>query len=165
MGVLLFIWAQQLFTLGIFGAVAIFQNANAPVDTEAISSYGLIFTALAVVFMLGGLAVRSLKGGTHALPLLFSRSDTVWGQGLSAEEKAAVNEEAMHLYKTATIIGTAGAEAAAVCGLVLALMTKMTMLYVPFAGAAGAMLLWQIPNQASLNAVCAALEKKRHSAA
>ena len=157
------LWAQQIFTLAILGVVVHIQNGDQAANTEAVSSYGLFFTGFALVLIVGGLVFRGIKAGTHALPLLMNRADTEWGEELDASTKDAIKAEALLLYRTATIIGTACAEAAALCGFALAFMSKMTVLFLPFAGAAGAIILWQLPNQASLDAICAALEKKKRS--
>ena len=66
---------------------------------------------------------------------------------------------------TVTIAGTAFAEVAAVAGLVLALLIKMPILYVPFGGLAGVFILWQLPNSGSFAAICGALVQKKRDQA
>ena len=160
-GSLRLFWAQQIVTLIILGAVVHVQNGNAPAQPDAMSQYGWFMVGLAVMLIAGGLFFRVAKAGTHALPFLISRSDVVWGEGWNADQREAIKHEAMLRYKTATIMGTACAESAALCGFVLAFMSKMTAIYLPFAGAAAAVILWQLPNQQSLDAICASLSKKK----
>ena len=161
LGSLRLFWAQQIVTLIILGAVVHFKNGNAPAQSDAIDQYGLFLVGMAVMLIAGGLFFRVAKAGTHALPFLISRSDAVWGEGCNAEQREAIKNEGMLVYKTVTIMGTAFAESAALCGLALAFMSKMTTIYLPFAGASAAVILWQFPNQQSLDAINASLFQKK----
>jgi len=150
-----------MVSLPVFGGIAYIMLAEKPAKTDDQLMAGLIFSGLALALVVVGLVVRTVKAGTHALPLLMERQDSSWQDGLTAEQIDQIKQEAMLAYKTATIMGTACAEAAALCGLALALLTNMAVLYLPFGGAAAAVILWQVPNQASLDAISRALVKKK----
>jgi len=163
LGSLRLFWAQQLLTLVLLGAAVHIQNGDAATRPDALDDHGLVLTGLAVILVVIGLVLRIRKAGAHALPFLVHRADTVWGQALRLDQKDSIKSEALYLYKTATILGTACAELAVLCGCALALTSKMTALYWPFAGVCGAVILWQLPNRQSLDAICRALEQKKRS--
>ena len=165
LGFLRFFWVQQMLTLVLLGGIVYIQIGDATVNPEAIRQYGVFLSVFAVLLLAGGLVFRRIKLGVHALPLVMNRTDSTWSEGLTEQQKEAIKDEALLLYKTATIMGTATAEAAAICGIALAFMSKMTVLYLPFAGAAGAVILWQLPNQTSLDAICGALVQQKKSSA
>ena len=160
--VLQIIWLQQLVSLLIFGGVAFFINQGEEPNADNLASYAAACLVLAVVSIAVGLYVRRHYGGTVALPFV-SDDQTSWEAELSEHQIAEVRAEAENVYKTMTIAGTAFSEIAAILGLALSWLVKMSILYAPFGGLAGVFILWQLPNPRSFNATCAALVKRKRS--
>jgi len=152
-GPLFIVMGAQLVSLLFFGGALFLTTADATAQPELFMPSGLALSGLAVSALVMGLVLRTFQAGTHALPLLMKEDPSPWDSGLSAEESQKVMVTACKKYQIATIVGCACAEAAALFGFALAMMIKMPIIYLPFAGAAAAVMLWQIPNQRSLNSV------------
>ena len=163
--VLRIIWVQQLFTLVILGLIGHFVTQGEEPVTDQLLTYGAGCLVVAVSSIAFGIYLRLHYAGTVALPLLMPSNPTPWKRDLTPEQVVQIQAEANNVYKTVTIAGTAFAELAAVAGVVLAVLIKMPILYVPFGGLAGVFILWQVPNSGSFEAVCGALVQKKRDQA
>jgi hypothetical protein len=158
------IWGAQLFALVLFGGALHVTLQDAVAQPEQLMPLGLVFAGMAVMAMVMGLVLRTMQAGTHALPLIMNRESSPWHSGIEPEQAQIVMAEALKKYTTATILGCACAESAALFGFALAMMAKMPIIYLPFAGAAATVMLWQFPNQASLNSVARHLAQSKNQA-
>jgi hypothetical protein len=156
------IWGAQIFALVLFGGALHVTLQDAVAQPEKLMPFGLACAGMAVMAIIMGLVLRTLQTGTHALPLIMNRESSPWHSGIGPEQAQVVMAEALKKYTTATILGCACAEAAALFGFALAMMVKMPIIYLPFAGAAATVMLWQFPNQASLSSIARHLAQSKN---
>ncbi len=155
------VWGSQLFFLLMLGGAIHFLLKEGVPQPDMLMPMGLALSGMAGIALIAGLLLRTFHAGTHALPLLMSRDSSLWHSGLEPAQAEMVMAEAVKKYMTATILGCACAEAAALFGFALAMMVKMPIIYLPFAGAAATVMLWQIPNQASLISIARHIAQER----
>jgi hypothetical protein len=148
---------RALLAIGlIFVIFTVHWGQVAPPETVA--ELGPVFGIMALSCL--GLMpwMRTRLMGAQTLPLLMTPPSTgAWDEGLDAAAAAAILTAAHGKYRTGLMIGLALCESAVLFGFTVALMGKMPIVILPFAGAGLVGLAWQFPTKAGVLAIARAM--------
>ena len=148
------LWGAFAMSFLMFVFVAFFINQGQAASPEKVAELGPVFGIMALSCL--GLMpwMRTRLMGAQTLPLLMTPPSTgAWDEGLDAAAAAAILTAAHGKYRTGLMIGLALCESAVLFGFTVALMGKMPIVILPFAGAGLAGLAWQFPTEAGVLAI------------